>query len=186
MKHNTWSKLKSRIYRLCWLFQVKLLSTVIFHFRLTYVDVTQPEVRNAEEKKDFDLSLNGDIFQWYGAFVIHIGPLQLTCCRHILINPLGSWTSSLRLALTNNFVVLDDFDIKFDSNILLGIKDSYLKCIITFSSSKFAKLKYEQPLFMVSQSTLKFAWSLWFNIKCNFNLPLPRCSKIPVVRSYFK
>ena len=90
--------------------------------------------------------------------------------------------------MTNNFVVLDDFamTLKFDSNILLGIKVSYLKCIITFSSSKFAKLKYEQPLFMVGQSTLKFVWSLWFNIKCNFNLPLPRFSKIPVIRSYFK
>ena len=86
--------------------------------------------------------------------------------------------------MTNNVVVLDDFDIKFDSNILLGIKDSYLKCIITFSSSKCAKLKYEQPLFMVSQSTLKFVWSLW--LKCNFNLPFPRFSKIPVIRSYFK
>ena len=130
-------------------------------------------------------SLNSDIFQWYGAFVIYIGPLPLTwtwfCCCHILIHPWGSWTSSLRLAMPNNFVVLDYFymSLKFHNNILLGIKDSYLKCIISLSSSNFAKLKYEHPLFIVSQSTLKFAQSLW--LKWNFNRPLQKFSKIPVI-----
>lgn len=48
--------------------------------RLTYIDV---EVSNAEEV-DFELccvistkSMNGEMFQRYGIFGVHIGPLQL-------------------------------------------------------------------------------------------------------------
>lgn len=146
--HNTRGVLKSRIYRLSWQFQVTLLSTVISHFRLTYVDA---EMRNV--KKDDNLccvilaeSLNGDIWNiWYPYWPTAINRTWFHCC-HILISPSGSW----KLCMTKDLIVLDYRSQKFHNNILLGINDSHLTYIISFSYCKFAEFK--QLLVMASQS----------------------------------
>lgn len=148
------------------------------NFRLTYVDV---EMR----KKDYDLCceistklLNGDIFRETSISIIwnkriYIGPLQLTWTWfcHILINPSGSWKSSLTTAMTNNFVVLDYFymSLKFDNNILLGTEKIRIRSVSSLSLLvSLQNINMSKTLCMVSQSTLKFAWSLW--LKCNSSL----------------